>query len=440
MKKIRKNLNVLNNIELIEYHATLHVESKSDVSQEIIEEHYKVKQELDKRNILHIDRNDDLDKGNVVEQDTDFDDIYSNLPNNIKLDNTYALYKRHSNSGKVLLVTNVSSNPILVESLRRIKPKWLSNKIHIEFNKKITPSDIPVYRVGLVKVSKDETTLKQGKIIVPKPFLKFRLLKHNSGKNKGEFYSFQEFYDKWCSKNLSRGIIISKLYNDEPHAIHKQGNNVMIVHDGYKKVVTDSYPETVKEILSIPGDFILHVGLVAYDTTHMKIDSATIKESCPSLAKRSYRFANEDSIVFHIYDIIYQDGYLGNVPYIDRLTRLRNIISEDLKYLSLAKSTNARYTPSDIVKYSNLLCTQHGVYYRTADAKYPVRFSENRSNDLVKLYQPNDIEIHLQDCPFKGDTKMCCMSKVNSHNMSNNLKCSLASLYRCQYLKEEVYD
>lgn len=446
----------MDNISLIERHAELHFLSRGSFSSDLILEHNIVKEELDLRNVMHVDRNDYLDIGTIPTEQYEscltLDGIYSSLPNNIVLqDYSYVVYQRstisHNNmidkDQEIVLVTNGLPNSSLVEATKRIEPLWLSNKIRIEFSKKISKEDVPLYKFGLFKVPKNEYVNNSSTLepVSVKPLVKFRLLKQLSGKNKGEFYSFNDFYNKWGSANLSRGIIVSKLYNAEDHAIHKKGDKVAIIHEGYKRDNVDTYPNITEEILAIPGDFILHANMVAYDVAGKDIKSAILKEACDSLSKKLYTKAEEDCLVFHVCDMLYYNGSLVGIPYRDRLKRLRDIIPDSARYLSVAVSSPEVTMPSDLVKHSKELCTQHGLFYRTADSKYPVSYSENRSHNLVKLYQPSDIELNLRDCPFCSDSRICCLHNLSTLDINSyNNQCSLATLYKCPYLKSEVYE
>lgn len=442
------------------------------------EKHDEIVKELEKLGYPHI-KIDELDDRIESEGDSTDKDIGSNdtvldgdyislnevlnaFPTSIFVDGKlYAAYLRGDivKNGKIAkdntieLVMKCNPDHIIVRSIKTLKPSWLGDMLRPVFEPEgdIKDNDIPVYRNGLFKTSKeDQTGVTLTRDI--KPLDKFPPVE-----NKDEYDSINDFYNNWASKYLTRGIIIQKCYDGYRFLVHRLGDNVKII-SACNVDRTEDMPNIVKEIKEFKSDnFILDTRVLSHNTGEIELKSADTKDiACDKISKGRSKWILEGdmskeqelSLVFYISDVLYLgDKSINDLGYYDRFNKIHEIIPDNSAFFKHVRSSAECYSPGLIVysikEFMNA-DVPSDIIGKVVDSKYPIKSTGNNKTSewctLRKLEELSDIE--FKDCPYSKE--LWCPVNENLVNLSKEAEfpivCEIANLYKCYYTKDSVYN
>jgi hypothetical protein len=302
-------------------------------------------------------------------------------------------------------------DPRITTAIKNLQPKWLSERIHIVFDKEgpCVGNCVPIYQYGFFKTTKKEQIKGYGayrELSRIEPISRFKLMKQKSGWEKYEFFTLDSLYKNWASKYLDRGLFISKKYDGRAFSIQKKGDRIALITEDQQRDRSKEFPNVVKELKSIPHNFILHGEMVAYDCKGKDIQSAKLKEEiCEEIPREDFGWATvgkvspeqEKSIVLHVHDIIYIDKDLHNLPYEERFKLLKKILPDKYQFIRIVESSPKVTNVRDFKKWINKLRRMkgsEGAFLRVADMEYPIKFTgQNRSPLAAKIKNLKSIDV-----------------------------------------------
>jgi len=322
-------------------------------------------------------------------------------------------------------------DPRVIVALKKIKPTWLADTLHIYFDSSEDLSDFPVLRYGFFKTKKqdfkkkEEIELKAGQI--------FRPLKQLSSSN--EFSNVNDLWKYWASDRIDKGIVTSKKSGIECISWNLYQNTDKLFIGNKMLDRTNEFPNVIKELQSIFNEHTvcLQGEIVTYDCGNKLIKSAYLKESgCDEI--NVDLSGNEDNVVFHINDLIYYDKDLHTEPYSIRLNLIQDILPNKTQFINLREMYMAT-TPNELINNIKLLKEKGSkeILFKAKDCKYPIRVKENRSSELAILKDINtipieNVTIELNECPYYSDISICQSDKGNIGS------CKLINTFKCKYL------
>ena len=350
------------------------------------------------------------------------EDVVNSLPTALMVEGEpWAVYiggrivneRKIPKSHDIDLIVKQRPDPRVILAFKNLQPKWISERLHVIFDPEgpMVGNNIPAYKYGFFKTSKEEQSKGYGPfrelVREIKPFQKFRALKTKSGWEKYEFWKYDNYYDTWVSKYLDRGIIQDVKEDGRRFSIHKLGKKVQIITEDEQRDRSEVLPNVVKEILTINHDFILDTEAVCYDCKAKTVKSATMKrDSCENIAREDSAFLTtgkvspdqESSVVFHAHDCLFFDGKsLNNLGYQDRREYIKKLITENMRFLSVIRSSPVLGVPSQIKKWAEKLRKMkgsEGIMAKVADSKYPITTAaQNRTKEWSKLKSLKSISV-----------------------------------------------
>jgi len=190
---------------------------------------------------------------------------------------------------------------------------------------------------------------------------------------------------------------------------------------------------------------------MAYDSKGKLVKSATLKEkNCDEITEewlfdKNISNEQENSLIFHISDLVYFDEDLHNKPFSYRFNKLQEIIPDKLRFLKLIDTEKASNLKS-FLKIINKLKENKEILFKESDSKYPIILKgDNRSQELSKITIKEDIKesikIKLKPCSYHGDNLVCPLKE----NMEKELavskiqECRLTNIFKCKYIRNSYY-
>jgi len=322
------------------------------------------------------------------------------------------------------IILRQEPDPRAISAIKRALPSWLAEKAHIVFQPDgpIIGYSIPLWNYGYFLVPESEmikgfgpyremqntTTLKPGD--------KIRPLKQSTGWNKNEFWRFEDLWKNWASKYIDQGIVASKKYDGRAFIIwHLKDGTVKIYTEDRMRDRASALPNVVKELREkFKGhDVCFQAEAVAYDCGSKNIKSADLKESsCEEIPREDTAWLTigkispeqERSLVFHVHDFIYFDEDLTKKPYIERIKLASHL--KGMQFFNFVKTKIAKSLGSlkKAVSYLRKLKGSEGVFFRAANATYPIKFKgDNRSPLLAKIKNLKSVDVMVWErIPKKG--------------------------------------
>jgi len=352
------------------------------------------------------------------------EEFYDIAPQHIIINSPPYVYYNDDNTS--LIIDSNDSN--IIKSIKTSQPnEWSSN---IDTESECTNSVYTLYKYGLFKVPKSEFLKDTISLSIFDQFVPPEAIYYN----KNELSKFSSFYYDWVVKHLSDGIIIHKNYNGIRAIIHKKDDNVKIE----SSVIFSNLNDIIKELKTIDHNFILDTTIIQYDCKNKDVKSACLKEmgcdESPIVGESS-----NGHIVFHINDILFlDDKSLNKESYSRRLEKLREIISDNLQYFSIAVQSPIVGNYNDVIEWTKKLNSSKGVLFKVSTSTYPIKYKKNKTSDWIISKLSDDIELTLSPCEFKTDSNICPIvgvlitSPVDRDSLSK-VKCNLTNTRECYY-------
>jgi len=297
-------------------------------------------------------------------------------------------------------------DPKLLYSFYASIPVWLSKILHPvpDINGPEIGNAILIYEPGnyFSHPSRLSFSIKVGRSFVG--------LKAKSGFHKYEFWDIDEAYKKAVSQYISRGLIIDKKYDGRRFQIHydKSEGIFKIITEDQQRDRAGALPNISSEIKSFLDkkgikNVILDSEAVAYDCTGKKVKNKEDlcdfidREKTAWLTVGTISSEQEESVVFHVHDILYlNDKTVNELGYIDRQRLFRKLIGVGTPHLQVVKSTTADNVKQFIsaVKRMRSLPGSEGVMIKVSDSKYRIKYSgENRTSEWIKIKNLKEIDV-----------------------------------------------
>jgi len=280
---------------------------------------------------------------------------------------------------------------------------------------------VPLYRLAFVKVSPRELRIAHPyeylskAIEVMKPF---RALKPKSGFHKHEFFEVQDFWDKWASKVIDRGLVVQKKYDGMRFQIHVKGNQIKIITEDKKRDRSGVFKRSVKELLSKKkaNSFILDAEMVEYDCQGKEVKDMEMickpkkRETMIPWVTAVKKAMDDKNIVFHIHDCLYFNGEdIHDKGYVERWNTIPKCIPPGLKHWRRVEGTlvsNVRAFFAAVNKYRRMPGSE-GVVVKIKDSKYKLT---GRTGEWAKLKNLKEIDVMVWE---EEQKKTAAGEKIN---------------------------
>ncbi len=299
-------------------------------------------------------------------------------------------------------------------------------RVHPVFTSDEPRDGIPLYRSSYqrlpIRSSVDNAKLKK---MVPKT---------------QEFSKIQDIWDDWTSTRIDNGVIVYKKYNGTSALLryNARDKNVEIrLTDGLKYDEIDrsrEYPSLVNDLSKCTESFVASGEIVYYNCNNMTVNDK--EELCtPIDSSLIHKVPNDCDVVFHINELLYSDGEpVYYRTYSDRLHMMNDIIPHSAVHIKVVPYSicNTHTELQSAVATLSKLPGSEGIMMREAASPY---LSHGKSTHMADLSSSYSDSIILDNCKYVG-SKTCALNNL-SHVP---VKCSIASLCKCPFLKEEVYD
>jgi len=301
-------------------------------------------------------------------------------------------------------------DPKLMSNFQSSLPDWLSERINPVINKDgpQTEHSLLIYEPGNIflhppRIS-DSITL--GKAFVG--------LKAKSGFHKYEFWDINEAYNKAVSQYMNKGLIVDKKYDGRRFHIHydKLKNIFKIITEDRQRDRSEALPFLSKEIKSFLENkeirnVILDSEAVAYNCRGKSVKDK--EELCDFIDRENTVWLNdgpvsqeqEESVVFHIHDILYlNDKATNELGYSDRQKLFNTLIGEGTTHLKSVESTKV-CNIKEFVSAVERMRSSHGsegVIVKLSDSKYRIKYSgENRTGEWIKIKNLKELDVMVWD-------------------------------------------
>ncbi len=313
------------------------------------------------------------------------------------------------------IVVRQKPDPRTIASIKRALPHWLARRIHVVFDPHgpEVGYSVPIWNYGYFLTNEEEMARGFGpfrvrELSVLKPGTRFRPLKQKSGWEKFEFWQFEDLWKNWASKHISDGIYCSKKYDGRSFIIWVlQDGEVRIITEDQMRDRSADLPNVVEELRKKYKGHIVafHAEAVGYDTGGKTVKSADMKEDHSeeipredtawlTVAKKITP-EQENSIVFHVHDMVYYDEDLSQKPYGERVDKVVSLV-RGMRFLNWAESRVVKTLGAfkSAVRELSKLKGSEGVFFRSAKATYPIKTSgENRSPLLAKIKNMKSVDV-----------------------------------------------
>ena len=290
------------------------------------------------------------------------------------------------------------------------KNKDLSRRLHFVWD----PSgpeigySVPLYRLAYVKVSPEEMRRTHPFEYLAswvKPFRPVRMLKPKSGFDKNEFFDTQEFWNKWASKIIDKGIIVQKKYDGMRFQIHVEGDQIKIITEDKQRDRAHVFKDSTSELISKKKakSFVIDAEMVEYDCSNKAVSD--MEAICTPLKREqmipwvtsTQREMKDENIVFHVHDCLYLNGAdIHDKTYEERWNAIKQIFPESLKHWRRVPGIYVRDMRSFFraVEKTRKIRGSEGVVAKLKDSVYK---TTGRTGEWAKLKNLKEIDVMVWD-------------------------------------------
>ncbi len=298
------------------------------------------------------------------------------------------------------------------------KNKDLGRKLHFVWDEEGPQIgfSVPLYRLAYKKVNPEEMKRTDPHeylaawIKVMKPF---RQLKPKSGFHKHEFFDVQEFWDKWASKNIEKGLVVQKKYDGMRFQVHVDGEKIKIITEDKQRDRSAVFTKSVKELMARKkvSSFVLDAEMVDYNCRGKSVKD--MENVCEQFKREQMipwitatkKPLDDENIVFHIHDCLFFKGEdIHEKGYVERWEAINKCFPPGLKHWRRVESTPATSVRSffTAVKKERKRPGSEGVVVKIKDSPYK---TTGRTADWAKLKNLKEIDVMVWDEQQKKTTK-----------------------------------
>jgi len=288
--------------------------------------------------------------------------------------------------------------------------KDLGRRLHFVWDKEGPQIgySVPLYRLAFKKVSIEEMKRTspyehlKGWIKIMRPF---RQLKPKSGFHKHEFFDVQEFWDKWASRYIDRGLVVQKKYDGMRFQVHIEGDTVKIITEDKQRDRAHVFKKSVKELLSKmkAKDCVLDAEMVEYNCRGKTVSD--MEQVCDQLKREKMiawvtatkKVLDDEGIVFHIHDCLYYNGEdIHDKGYVERWNTINKCIPSGMKHWRRIDSIPANSVRAFFraVQKERKVPGSEGVVVKVKDSVYK---TTGRTSEWAKLKNLKEIDVMVWD-------------------------------------------
>jgi len=142
-----------------------------------------------------------------------------------------------------------------------------------------------------------------------------------------KFFDIEQLIKLWAGDRLKDGLIVQEKIDGLRTILEKKGKDVLIYFEDAKKDRSDYLPSLKKALLDLPvKEVILDGELIEFDKEGNQIERKDLIKWATSKDR-----LDDSRVVVNVFDILWKDRPLTDIPYIERMKIYQELLKRNKK-------------------------------------------------------------------------------------------------------------